>query len=99
MSPCTRRHGRECWNPASTLDVALAGGVLRTTAGFVYVRMHGPDHDHLYGGSYSDDDLHWWADRICEWSDDDRDVLVYFNNDGEGNAVHNARTLRWVLGI
>jgi len=25
-------------------------------------------------------------------------VLVYFNNDGGGNAVHNARTLRWILG-
>ena len=41
--------------------------VLRATAPFVYVRMHGPDHDHLYGGSYSDDDLRWWADRIREW--------------------------------
>ena len=26
------------------------------------------------------------------------DVLVYFNNDGGGNAVRNARTLRWLLG-
>jgi uncharacterized protein YecE (DUF72 family) len=72
--------------------------VLRATAPTVYVRMHGPDHDHLYGGSYSDDDLRWWADRIREWSDGGRDVLVYFNNDGDGNAVRNARTLRWILG-
>jgi uncharacterized protein YecE (DUF72 family) len=72
--------------------------VLRATAPFVYVRMHGPDHD-LYGGSYSDDDLRWWADRIREWESGGRDVLVYFNNDGGGNAVRNARTLRWILGV
>ena len=41
--------------------------VLRATAGFVYVRLHGPDHHHLYAGSYSEDDLRWWADRIGEW--------------------------------
>ena len=28
--------------------------VLRATASFVYVRLHGPDHDHLYAGSYSE---------------------------------------------
>jgi uncharacterized protein YecE (DUF72 family) len=71
--------------------------VLRATAPFVYVRLHGPDHHHLYAGSYSDDDLRWWADRIREWAADGRDVLAYFNNDGAGNAVHNARTLRRLL--
>ena len=30
--------------------------------------------------------------------DGGHDVLVYFNNDGGGNAVHNARTLRRLLG-
>lgn len=73
--------------------------VLRATARTVYVRMHGPEPEHLYDGSYSDDDLRWWADRVREWSADGRDVLVYFNNDGGGNAVHNARTLRSILGV
>ncbi|RXZ72929.1 DUF72 domain-containing protein [Agromyces albus] len=68
--------------------------VLRTTAGLVYVRLHGPDHDHLYGGSYSDADLGWWADRIREWAGSGRDVYAYFNNDGGGNAVRNAWRLR-----
>ncbi|AEE47331.1 DUF72 domain-containing protein [Cellulomonas fimi] len=72
--------------------------VLRATAPFVYVRLHGPDQDWLYGGSYSDDDLRWWADRVREWEAQGRDVLVYLNNDGGGNAVRNARTLRWLLG-
>jgi uncharacterized protein YecE (DUF72 family) len=58
--------------------------------------MHGPD-DRLYAGSYSDDDLRWWTDRIGEWRDQGRDVVVYFNNDGEGNAVRNAWTLRTMV--
>ena len=72
--------------------------VLRATAGFVYARLHGPDPRHLYAGSYSDDDLRWWAERVREWTATGRDVFVYFNNDGEGNAVRNARTLRWFVG-
>jgi uncharacterized protein YecE (DUF72 family) len=71
--------------------------VLRATAPFVYIRMHGPDHQYLYGGSYSDTDLHWWADRIREWNGQGKDVFVYFNNDGEGNAVRNASTLQSIV--
>lgn len=71
--------------------------VLRATSQLVYVRLHGPDTDVLYAGSYSDDDLRWWADRIGEWHEQHRDVLAYFNNDGDGNAVRNARTLRALL--
>ena len=72
--------------------------VLRATAPFVYVRLHGPDHDHLYAGSYSGTDLGWWADRIREWAGQSRDVYAYFNNDGGGNAVRDARELRRQLG-
>lgn len=70
---------------------------LRATAPLVYVRLHGPDGHHLYGGSYTDNDLRWWAERIGEWAAVGRDVYVYFNNDGAGNAVRNARTLRSLL--
>lgn len=72
--------------------------ILRATAHFVYVRLHGPDHDHIYAGSYSDDDLRWWADRVREWQGMGKEVFVYFNNDGGGNAVRNALTLRGLLG-
>jgi uncharacterized protein YecE (DUF72 family) len=72
--------------------------ILRATAPFAYARLHGPDHHHLYAGSYADDDLRWWAERIREWDGQGRDVFVYFNNDGGGNAVRNADTLRWLLG-
>jgi uncharacterized protein YecE (DUF72 family) len=71
--------------------------VLRATAPFVYVRMHGPSKHRLYAGSYSDDDLRWWADRTREWLDQEREVWVYFNNDGHGHAVRNAQTLRGLL--
>jgi uncharacterized protein YecE (DUF72 family) len=72
--------------------------VLRTTAPFVYVRLHGPDHHHLYAGSYSHDELHWWADRIREWQCMGRDVFAYFNNDGGGNAVRNSLALKQMVG-
>ena len=70
---------------------------LRATSDIVYVRLHGPSHEHLYGGSYSDEDLAWWAQRLMEWRDSGRSVFAYFNNDGEGNAVRNARTLKSLL--
>jgi uncharacterized protein YecE (DUF72 family) len=72
--------------------------VLRATAPFVYVRLHGPDDAHLYAGSYPDADLRWWADRIGEWTRDGREVYAYFNNDGHGHAVRNAETLRALTG-
>ena len=31
--------------------------------------------DHLYAGSYREDDLRWWADRIREWAGQGPDVL------------------------
>jgi uncharacterized protein YecE (DUF72 family) len=72
--------------------------VLRATADFVYVRFHGPDRQHLYAGSYSEDDLRWWADRIGEWGSQGLDVFGYFNNDGYGHAVRNARRFRELVG-
>src|SRR5436305_1593085 len=71
--------------------------ILRATAPFVYIRFHGPDPNQLYGGSYSDDDLRWWAERIREWREQGRAVYAYFNNDWAGNAVRNADTLRALL--
>jgi uncharacterized protein YecE (DUF72 family) len=72
--------------------------VLRATAPFVYVRLHGPDPQHLYGGSYSDADLSWWAERVREWRGNGKEVYAYFNNDGHGHAVRNAERLRELIG-
>ncbi|MDX6327277.1 MAG: hypothetical protein QOK15_3631, partial [Nocardioidaceae bacterium] len=38
------------------------------------------------------------ADRIREWEGSGREVYAYFNNDGDGHAVRNARRLRELLG-
>jgi uncharacterized protein YecE (DUF72 family) len=71
--------------------------VLRATSDIVYVRLHGPSDDHLYGGCYSDAELGWWAQRAREWHHSGRDVYLYFNNDGDGNAVRNAFRLSALL--
>ena len=72
--------------------------VPRATSDLVYIRMHGPPQDSIYAGSYTDDELREWADRIAGWHDDGRRVLVYFNNDLGGHAIHNARKLKELLG-
>lgn len=88
-----RRNAAYCVTSGANLPC-----ILRATGPFVYVRLHGPDHQHLYAGSYSEDDLRWWADRIGEWRSQGRDVFAYFNNDGHGFAVHNALRLRELIG-
>jgi uncharacterized protein YecE (DUF72 family) len=67
--------------------------VPKATSDLVYVRMHGPEPASMYTGSYTEDDLRRWADRIMAWSDDGKRVDVYFNNDLGGHAVRNARRL------
>ncbi|WP_094289102.1 DUF72 domain-containing protein [Mycobacterium lehmannii] len=71
--------------------------VPRATSELVYVRMHGPDQDSMYAGSYPDDALGHWADRISGWESEGRRTLVYFNNDLGGHAVWNAQTLKAML--
>ena len=72
-------------------------GVLRATGPFDYVRPHGPDQHHLYAGSYPDDDLRWWAERIRERSAQGRAMFIDLDNDGHGHAVGKAETLRGML--
>ncbi|WP_422746769.1 DUF72 domain-containing protein [Mycobacterium sp. WMMD1722] len=71
--------------------------VPRATSDLVYLRLHGPEQDSLYAGSYPDDALRCWADRIAAWDGEGRRVVVYFNNDLGGHAVRNAWTLRELL--
>jgi uncharacterized protein YecE (DUF72 family) len=44
-------------------------------------------------GNYSQTEIEEWARRIAQWRRR-AEVLVYFNNDWEGFAVENARSLR-----
>jgi uncharacterized protein YecE (DUF72 family) len=71
--------------------------VPRATADQVYVRMHGPEPATMYTGSYTSEDLRWWAERIAEWDGEGRDVWMYFNNDLGGHAVRNALALKELL--
>jgi uncharacterized protein YecE (DUF72 family) len=69
----------------------------RATTDLVYVRMHGPVGDAMYTGSYPDDELRRWAERIKAWDGEGRDVWMYFNNDLGGHAVRNALYLQELL--
>jgi uncharacterized protein YecE (DUF72 family) len=79
------------------------------TAGFVYLRLHGPRA--LYSSGYTGAELEEWAGRIRAWAEGSepgdarrlterkppgrkhRDVYVYFDNDSGGHAPRNAAEL------
>jgi uncharacterized protein YecE (DUF72 family) len=62
------------------------------TADWTYVRLHGPGGK--YQGSYSDEQLRAWAERIRHWRRHLRAVHLYFDNDQAGYAAKNALRLR-----
>lgn len=68
-----------------------------TTAGFAYVRGHGPTG--RYHGSYSDDMLADWAGRIGHWRGRGVDVYVYFDNDVKSAAPQDAERLLNLLNL
>jgi uncharacterized protein YecE (DUF72 family) len=51
--------------------------------------MHLPQH----GLGYGERALQPWAERVREWRSRRLDVFVYFNNDTEGHAIKDAKTL------
>jgi uncharacterized protein YecE (DUF72 family) len=61
------------------------------TAGFVYVRLHGPGA--AYQGRYTPEALRACADALAAWRREGRDAYCYFDNDEAGHAVHNAMEL------
>ncbi len=65
------------------------------TASIAYYRFHGPDE--LFASSYADKDLASWAKRMRADLEEGRTVYAYFNNDVNGYAVENARTLRQLV--
>lgn len=62
------------------------------TADFVYVRLHGPT-DQKYQGEYTARELGVWLRRIRAWLKAGKDVYVYFDNDQDAYAAHNALAL------
>jgi uncharacterized protein YecE (DUF72 family) len=67
------------------------------TAGFVYLRFHGPEQ--LYASDYSENDLKLYAEKIINWLDEDKEVWVFFNNDYHGYAIKNAGRLREIINL
>ena len=62
------------------------------TAGYVYVRGHGPGGH--YAGRYDAAELDRLAQRIAGWRDEGRDVYAYFDNDIGGAAPLDAEALK-----
>ncbi|MBI2361257.1 MAG: DUF72 domain-containing protein [Deltaproteobacteria bacterium] len=58
---------------------------------FCYIRRHGTTA--LYGGCYSDEQLAQDAKFAAKLAGQGKNVYIYFNNDAEGYAVRNAKTL------
>ena len=103
------RHAIEIRHPSWLSDVALkvlremnialvaadtAGHhplTLERTADFSYVRLHGATS--LYASRYTDRELDTWAELIQRWTAAGDDVYVYFDNDAEGHAPHDALRL------
>jgi uncharacterized protein YecE (DUF72 family) len=67
------------------------------TSDLVYIRLHGPGID-AYRGSYGDEALAGWTERIRRWLEEGREVWIFFDNDEAGHAVQDARRLSAKLG-
>jgi len=63
----------------------------KTTADFVYLRLHGIEQKYNY--RYSEEELKEWVSEINQWQKKQLDVFVYFNNDVDAFAVSNAKEL------
>lgn len=72
-------------------EIAGRAAPLVATAGFDYVRLHGPGE--AYRGRYPDDALDAWAKRFDGWLAAGRDVYCYFDNDEAGYAAGDAARL------
>jgi uncharacterized protein YecE (DUF72 family) len=66
------------------------------TSNFTYVRLHGPGG--AYQGSYPDETMRAWAERVRAWRQDLRAIYIYFDNDQAAFAVQNALTLKRLVG-
>lgn len=78
-------------------DLAGHTSPILTTAPFVYVRLHGPGG--AYQGSYPEEILAEWAMRFERWSNEQREVYCYFDNDQAGYAALNALQLQEMMRL
>jgi uncharacterized protein YecE (DUF72 family) len=76
-------------------DLAGVLSPIISTTNFVYIRLHGPND--AYKGSYSEEALNKWAERIQKWITKDKMVFCYFDNDQNAFASKNALQLEQIL--
>jgi uncharacterized protein YecE (DUF72 family) len=76
-------------------DLAGTRSPVELTAGFVYIRLHGPGGP--YQGSYHSRTLSAWARRMVEWRDAGKDVYCYFDNDEKAYAPRDAARLKAMI--
>src|SRR6266581_4427949 len=63
-----------------------------------FIRLLPRFHHGAHGIGLSDEELTFWAKRLTADAAEDREIYVYFNNDPEGYAVHDALRLRELVG-
>lgn len=63
----------------------------------VYVRFHGTSG--RYAGNYTNAMLAEWAHWLGDQTGRVRAIYAYFNNDIDGHAIHNAKTLKEFLAV
>jgi uncharacterized protein YecE (DUF72 family) len=66
------------------------------TADFAYVRLHGPGGP--YQGSYGEEALAAWAERMLAWRAAGIAAYCYFDNDDRGHAPADALRLARLVG-
>ena len=86
-----RRHRAALVHAHSTRWPMAEAGVL--TAPWTYLRFHGAGP-----APYGVSRLRPWARQLRTWSEQGHDVYAYFNNDGGGHALRDARTLMRLVG-
>jgi uncharacterized protein YecE (DUF72 family) len=93
--------GDDALDTMSKHDVALVAAdtagkhpfsLRRTSRRLAYVRLHGARR--LYEGAYTGSELDEWAARCRAWAEEGADVFVYFDNDRDAQAAHDAIALR-----
>lgn len=82
-----RRHDIACVVADTAKKFPMA---TEQTTDLVYVRLHGDTE--LYASGYSPQALDRWAARCRRWAEDS-DVFLYFDNDAQGHAPHDAMAL------
>lgn len=65
------------------------------TADFIYIRLHGPEGP--YQGKYNQKTLSGWSSDFSRWTQQNKEVYCYFDNDQAGFAVQNAWELQELI--